>query len=89
MGDAKVDTIRKVIKEIDKVKYIGEATASALALKKVRRVVVPYARADSKRVMMFITDGLSNVGCPPRKEAKYLREQEGFEIYAIGKIMLI
>ena len=88
LGDAKVDTIEKVMKEIDKVHYMGGATASTLALQLVRRVVVPNAREDSKRAMMFITDGQSNVGGPPKREAKILREQEDFEIYAVGKIIL-
>lgn len=86
LGDAKVDTKDKAIKAIDEIIYIGGATASALALQEVRDVVVPLARPDSHRVLMFITDGMSNIGGPPKKLAKYLREQENFEIYAIGKV---
>ena len=85
LGEANVDTIDKALEAIDKIRYMGGATASALALRMVRRVVVPQARDDSHRVMMFITDGMSNIGGPPQKEAKYLREKENFEIYAIGK----
>ena len=88
LGDAKVDALVKAIDAIGKVNYIGGATASALALKKVREVVVPFARTNSKRVMFFITDGKPNINCSPGKEAKYLREKEGFEIYAIGKIQV-
>lgn len=84
LGDAKVDTKDKAIKAIDEIIYIGGATASALALQEVRDVVVPLARPDSHRVLMFITDGMSNIGGPPKKLAKYLREEENFEIYAIG-----
>lgn len=84
LGEANVDTIDKALEAIDKIRYMGGATASALALRMVRRVVVPQARDDSHRVMMFITDGMSNIGGPPQKEAKYLREKENFEIYAIG-----
>ena len=85
LGDAAVDTTEKAIEAIDRVKYIGGATASALALDMVRRDVVSLARRDSKRAMMFITDGMSNIGGPPEKIADFLRKQEGFEIFAIGK----
>ena len=85
LGEAKVDTTEKAIGAIDKIMYVGGATASSPALKMVKDVVVPQARKDSHRVMMFITDGRSNVGDPPQKIAKYLRENENFEIYAIGK----
>lgn len=87
LGEANVDTMEKAIEAIGKIMYMGGATASALALRLVRRVVVPQARGDSHRVMMFITDGMSNIGGPPQKEAKYLREEENFEIYAIGKMV--
>lgn len=87
LGEANVDTMEKAIEAIDKIMYMGGATASALALRLVRRVVVPQARGDSHRVMMFITDGMSNIGGPPQKEAKYLREEKNFEIYAIGKML--
>ena len=87
LRDANVDTTKKTIEAIDKIMYMGGATASALALQLVRRVVVPQARGDSKRVMMFITDGMSNIGGPPQKEAKNLRDEEDFEIYAIGTMV--
>lgn len=87
LGEANVDTMEKAIEAIGKIMYMGGATASALALRLVRKVVVPQARGDSHRVMMFITDGMSNIGGPPQKEAKYLREEENFEIYAIGKMV--
>ena len=86
LGD--VETIEKAIEAIDKVKYLGGATASTLALEKVKDEVVPFARDDSKRVMMFVTDGRSNIGDPPKKAAKNLRDEKGFEIYAIGKICM-
>ena len=74
LGDAAVDTTEKTIEAIDRVKYIGRATASALALDMVRRDVVSLARRDSKRAMMFITDGMSNIGGRPEKIAlKFLR----------------
>ena len=87
LGEANVDTMEKTVEAIDKIMYMGGATASALALQMVRRVIVPQARKDSHRVMMFITDGMSNIGGPPQKAAKYLREEENFEIYAIGTMV--
>ena len=85
LGD--VETFEKASEAFDKVMYLGGATASTLALKKVQDVVVPFARDDSKRVMMFITDGRSNIGGPPKKAAENLREKKGFEIYSIGKVL--
>ena len=67
---------------------MGGATASTLALQMVRKVVVPQARKDSQRVLMFITDGMSNIGGPPRKEASYLKKTKHFEVYAVGKILI-
>lgn len=88
LGDAKVATLERAIEEIGKVKYAGGATASAKALKLVRTVVAPNARKGSKRAMIFITDGKSNIGGPPEREAKILKENEqfDFEIYAVGKL---
>lgn len=88
LGDSEVDTRNKVINAISKVKYSGGATASTFALRLVRTVVVPNARDDSKRAMIFITDGKSNVGGPPKKEAAILKEKEKFEIYAVGEYFL-
>ena len=39
--------------------------------------------------MMFITDGMSNKGGSPKDQAKDLREKDGFEIYAIGKVLIL
>ena len=88
LGDAKVATLERAIEEIGKVKYAGGATASAKALKLVRTVVAPNARKGSKRAMIFITDGKSNIGGPPEREAQTLKEDEqfNFEIYAVGKL---
>lgn len=88
LGDAKVATLERAIEEIGKVKYAGGATASAKALKLVRTVVAPNARTGSKRAMIFITDGKSNIGGPPEREAQTLKEDEqlNFEIYAVGKL---
>ena len=88
LGDAKVATLERAIEEIGKVKYAGGATASAKALKLVRTVVAPNARKGSKRAMIFITDGKSNIGGSPEREAKTLKEDEqfDFEIYAVGKL---
>ena len=83
-GQAMVDTPEKTTEAIRKVKYMGGATASAIALHKVRKDVVPFARDDSKRVLVFITDGKSNIGGPPEKEADFLKSKERFEIFAVG-----
>ena len=88
-GDAEVNTMDKAIKALEKVNYLGGATASAPALKLVREVVAPVARKDSHRAMIFITDGMSNIGGPPTKEARRLKDEEDFEIYVIGKILTI
>ena len=85
LGDAEVDTMEKAIQAIDNIMYTGGATATAVALKMVRTVVAPNALDNSHRVMVFITDGKSNVGGPPKQEAKYLRDEENFEVYAVGK----
>ena len=89
LGDAKVDTMDKVIKALDKVNYLGGATASAPALKTVREVVVPNARRDSHRAMIFITDGMSNIGGRPKAEAQLLKDEDNFEIYVVGKILTV
>lgn len=86
LGDAKVDTIDKAIKAIDDITYMTGATASTDALTLVRDVVAPVAGLDSDRVMIFITDGKSNVGDSPQNVARELQESYGFEVYAIGKI---
>ena len=83
-GQAMVDTPEKTTEAIRKVKYMGGATASAIALRKVRTEVVPFALDDRKRVLVFITDGKSNIGGPPEKEADFLKSKERFEIFAVG-----
>ena len=89
LGDTEVNTIDKVLKALDKVFYLGGATSFAPALRTVRKAVVPRTRRDSHRVMMFITDGMSNIGGPPKKEARRLRDEEDFTIYVIGKILTL
>ena len=69
-----MDTIEKVIEAIDKIKYMGGATGPKLAFRMVRNEVEPLARVDSHRVMMFITDGISNISGPSQK--KILRQNE-------------
>jgi complement component 2 len=46
--------------------------------------VIPFTRKGSQKVLFFITDGHSNIGGSPRKAAKHLRNEEDFEIYAVG-----
>ena len=86
LGDAKVDTIDKAIKAIDDITYSGGATATTDALILVKDVVAPGAREESDRVMIFITDGKSNVGDSPNNIAMVLQKTYHFEVYAIGKI---
>ena len=86
LGDDKASTIDRATAAIDNINYMGGATASADALKLVRDVVSPQARFDSDRVLIFITDGKSNVGGSPKRVAQKLHEEDHFEIYAIGKI---
>ena len=57
-----VNTMKKAIDDNDKIRHIGRATASALALQILITVVVPQAHKDSRRVMIFITDGMLNIG---------------------------
>ena len=85
LGDDNLDTINKVAKAIQSIHHKGGATATSDALELVRDVVAPQARDDSDRVLIFITDGRSNLGDPPKKIANELHEDFHFEVYAIGK----
>lgn len=80
-----MNTVKKAIKAISAVKYTKGATASTLALQMARKYVASMARTNSKRVMIFITDGKSNIGEPPKREAFRLKNESRFEIYAVGK----
>jgi len=86
LGDAKVDTIKKKLKAIGNIMFMGGATATTDALTLVNDVVAPSARIDSDRVMIFITDGKSNIGDSPKNKAEELRTKYRFEVYAIGKM---
>ena len=85
LGDSKADTIDKAIKAIDNIKYVGWVSSYIRPFKLVRNKVAPNSRKDSHQVLMFITDGLDLSGSVQR-EAKYLRDNEHFEVYAIGKV---
>ena len=85
LGDSKVDTIDKAIKAIEGITYMGGATATTDALTLVKNKVAERAGLESDRVMIFITDGQSNVGEPPQKIARVLHERDSFEVYVIGK----
>ena len=87
LRDANVDTLDKTIKAIDGITYMGGATATTAALTLVRNEVVEKAGRDSDRVMIFITDGQSNLGGAPEKIAQLLHKKDRFEVYAIGKYM--
>ena len=85
LGDSKVNTIDKAIKAINNIMYVGWVSSYIRALKIVKNKVAPNARNDSHQVMMFITDGLDLSGSV-RREARILRDDKHFEVYAIGKI---
>lgn len=87
LREANVDTWEKTIKAIDKIMYMGGAGGPKLAFQLVRRAVVPQARVDSERVMMFITDGRWSIGGLPKKEARRLRDEENFEIFTVGTMV--
>ena len=85
LGDSKADTIDKAIKAIGNIMYVGWISSYIRPFKLVRNKVAPNSRNDSHQVMMFITDGLDLSGSVQR-EAKYLRDNKHFEVYAIGKV---
>lgn len=84
LGDASVNSAKKAMEKIGKIRRAGGGTASRPALDLVRKEIVPFTRKGSQKVLFFITDGHSNIGGSPRKAAKYLRDEKEFEIYAIG-----
>ena len=84
MDDAEVDSTEKAVDKIGRIKRVLGGTATTLALYMVHKDVVPLARKNSKRILLFITDGMSNIGGRPKSAAKRLKEKDGFEIYAIG-----
>ena len=85
LGDSKADTIEKAIKAIDNIMYVGWVSSYIRPFKLVRNKVTLNSRNDSHQVLMFITDGL-DLGGSARREAKYLRDNKHFEVYAIGKV---
>ena len=85
LGDSKADTIDKAIKAVDNIMYVGWVSSYIRPFKLVRNKVAPNSRKDSHQVLMFITDGLDLSGSVQR-EAKYLRDNKHFEVYAIGKV---
>ena len=86
LGDSKADTIDKAIKAIDNIMYVGWVSSYIRPFKLVRNKVAPNSRNDSHQVLMFITDGLDLSGSARSREAKYLRDNKHFEVYAIGKV---
>lgn len=89
LRDANVDTLDKAIKAIDGIRYMGGATATTDVLTLVRKEVVKKAWFESDRVMIFITDGQSNLGEAPKKIAGVLHKEDRFEVYAICKIIIL
>jgi len=88
LRDSRADTIEKAIKAIDNIMYVGWVSSYIRPFKLVRNKVAPNSRNNSRQVMMFITEGLEPSGSV-RREAKYLRDNEHFEVYAIGKVELL
>ena len=84
LGDSKADTIDKAIKAINNIMYVGWVSSYIRPFKLVRNKVAPNVRNDSHQVMVFITDGLDLSGSV-RREAKNLRDNKQFDVYAIGK----
>lgn len=85
LGDSRADTIDKAMKAIDNIMYVGWVSSYIRPFKLVRNKVTPNTRNDSHQVMMFITDGI-DLSESVRREAKYLRDNKHFEVYAIGKV---
>ena len=67
------------------IEFTRNIFISTLALQMARKYVASMARTNSERVMIFITDGKSNIGEPPKREAFRLKNESRFEIYAVGK----
>jgi len=88
LRDSRADTIEKAIKAIDNIMYVGWVSSYIRPFKLVRNKVAPNSRNNSRQVMMFITDGLELSGSV-RREAKYLRDNKHFEVYAIGKVEML
>ena len=88
LGDSKADTIDKAIKAINNIMYVGWVSSYIRPFKLVRNKVAPNARNDSHQVIIFITDGLDLSGSV-RREAKYLRDNKQFDVYAIGKVEIL
>ena len=64
--------------------FIAGGTATSIALNKTIEEIVPETRNNSKKALFLITDGRSNIGGDPSREASLLRVSCKFEIYAIG-----
>ena len=84
LGDADVDTTEKLVKRIGQIRRVMGGTASEAALEEVLTHIVPMSDEGRKRFMIFISDGRSNIGASPERNAKKLKYVHGFEIYAVG-----
>lgn len=83
-GDHGATTQKDVIKRLKKIRKYGRATATRAALNMARTTVFVEKNSKRQRVMFFITDGRSNIGGPPEKAARILREKYKVKIMAIG-----
>ncbi|XP_066294922.1 uncharacterized protein [Branchiostoma lanceolatum] len=79
-----LDSKRKVLHQLRQLQPEGGGTALTDALQTVLNDVLPVTRVGAKRALFIITDGKSNVGASPGVFARRLREEEAFEVFAVG-----
>ncbi|CAH1270981.1 F2 [Branchiostoma lanceolatum] len=79
-----LDSKRKVLRQLRQLQPEGGGTALTDALQTVLNDVLPVTRVGAKRALFIITDGKSNVGASPGVFARRLREEEAFEVFAVG-----
>ncbi|KAI8496669.1 carbohydrate binding [Branchiostoma belcheri] len=79
-----LDSKRQVFRQLRQLQPEGGGTALTAALQTVLNDVLPVSRPGAKRALFIITDGKSNVGASPGVFARRLREEEAFEVFAVG-----
>ena len=90
LGDDSASTINNTICAISKIKRMGGSAHWSRAFRMVRTAVTPLARGQSKRVMIFITNGRStSPSYSEILEAQYLKIEKRFEIFVVGKLRLL
>ena len=70
---------------ITKMEHVGGNTNTADALNKARDAFIRWSRGNSRKIIVLMTDGLSNV-LPYRtlEEARIAKDQDSIEIFTIG-----